>query len=252
MRFKDKTVLVSGASRGIGRAVAHQFAEEGAQVAVHYHRNKKAAEITLSQLSGEGHFLVQADVADPRECERLISTVIERIGKLDIVVNNAGIFEKHRISEIDYDKWLEVWQRTIATNLMGPANIMYWAAQQMIRQGGGRIINVTSRGAFRGEPQAPAYGASKAGLNSLTQSLARALAPHNIIVTAVAPGWVDTDMAAPYLGEDEAQSIRAQSPLNRIAHPDEIARTVLFLASEGVDFVTGAIVDVNGASYLRS
>lgn len=122
----------------------------------------------------------------------------------------------------------------------------------MIEHGGGRIVNVSSRGAFRGEPDAPAYGASKAGLNSMSQSLARALAPHNIFVGVVAPGWVETDMAADYLNGENGDSIRAQSPLGRVAKPEEVAYAVLFLASDGAEFATGTIIDVNGASYLRS
>ena len=140
----------------------------------------------------------------------------------------------------------------IATNLIGPANLCYCVGRHMVEQGGGRIINVSSRGAFRGEPEGPAYGASKGGLNSMSQSLAKALAPHNIFVSVVAPGWVETDMAANTMNSSEGEAIRAQSPLNRIARPDEVARAVLFLASEGTDFLTGTIIDVNGASYLRS
>ena len=113
-------------------------------------------------------------------------------------------------------------------------------------------MNISSRGAFRGEPDAPAYGASKAALNSMSQSLAQALAPHNIFVSVVAPGWVDTDMAAESLAGPEGDQIRCESPLNRVASADEVAHAVLFLASEGADFVTGSILDVNGASYLRS
>jgi NAD(P)-dependent dehydrogenase (short-subunit alcohol dehydrogenase family) len=167
-------------------------------------------------------------------------------------VNNAGIYREHIILNIPYDEWVDSWYDTISVNLMGPANLTYLVANQMAKQGGGRIINVSSRGAFRGEPDAPAYGASKAGLNALSQSLAKALAPHNIFIYVVAPGWVDTDMASQYMAGPEGESIRAQSPLNRIATADEVSRTVLFLASEGTDFLTGCIVDINGASYLRS
>jgi NAD(P)-dependent dehydrogenase (short-subunit alcohol dehydrogenase family) len=137
------------------------------------------------------------------------------------------------------------------TNLIGAANAAFCAAQHMMRHGGGRIVNVSSRGAFRGEPDSPAYGASKAGVNAMSQSLAKALAPHNIIVTAVAPGWVETDMATDHLAE-RGDEMRQQSPLGRIAQPREVAYTILFLASEGAEFLTGAIVDINGASYLRT
>jgi NAD(P)-dependent dehydrogenase (short-subunit alcohol dehydrogenase family) len=124
--------------------------------------------------------------------------------------------------------------------------------QHMKENGGGKIVNVSSRGAFRGEPDAPAYGASKAGLNALSQSMALALAPHNIFVYVVAPGFVETDRIAPLLSGPRGDAIRAQSPFGRVAYPEEVANTVLFLASEGTDYLTGCIVDINGASYLRT
>ena len=122
----------------------------------------------------------------------------------------------------------------------------------MVERGGGRIVNVSSRGAFRGEPNAPAYGASKAGLNAMSQSLAQKLAPHGIFVCVVAPGFVETDMASSSLSGPDGDAIRSQSPLNRVATAEEVARAILFLASEGTEFMTGCILDVNGASYLRS
>ncbi len=134
---------------------------------------------------------------------------------------------------------------------MGAVNVSYCVARHMMERQSGRIINVTSRGAFRGEPTATAYGASKAGLNSFSQSLAQHLAPYNISVTAVAPGWVETDMARAALDSPAGEAIRQQSPLNRVARPEEVAHTILFLASEQAEFLTGSIVDVNGASYLR-
>jgi 3-oxoacyl-[acyl-carrier protein] reductase len=252
MDFKSKVVLVTGASGGIGRAIAQSFAQHGAKVAVHYHRDVSAAEKTTEGLPGGPHGLFCSDVSDPSEAQSLIEDVLKKFGRLDVLVNNAGTYKAHPIGQVTYEQWLENWQTTLATNLFGPANLMYWAAQNMIEQGGGRIVNISSRGAFRGEPDAPAYGASKAGLNALSQSLAQALAPHNIFVTVVAPGFVETEMAAKLLSGPDGEKIRHQSPLGRVARPEEVARTVLFLASEGSDFLTGAIVDVNGASYLRS
>ena len=252
MSFDKKNVLVTGSSRGIGRAIAVKFSQAGARVAVHYHKNEKAALETLDLLEGDSHKMFQADQANPREAQRLISEVITEMGTLDILVNNAGIAVDHKLLEISFDDWQSAWDRTLRANLLGPANLMYWAGNHMRERGGGRIVNISSRGAFRGEPTAPAYGASKAGLNAMSQSLAIALAPYNIFICVVAPGWVETDMAAEMLLGIGAEGIRAQSPLNRVAHPDEVANTVLFLASEGADFLTGCIVDVNGASYLRS
>jgi NAD(P)-dependent dehydrogenase (short-subunit alcohol dehydrogenase family) len=252
MNFTDRVVLVTGASRGIGRVIAEQFAEHGARVAVHYHRDRAAAEETRALLAGGPHTLVQADLADPDAAGPLIEAVVRDLGRLDVVVNNAGIYEPHPILEVGFETWRDVWERTVATNLLGPAYVTYWAARHMARQGGGRIVNISSRGAFRGEPDMPAYGASKAGLNGLSQSLARALAPHNVFVYVVAPGWVETDMTAATLAGPAGDAIRRDSPLGRVARAEEIAYTVLFLASDGAEFLTGGIIDVNGASYLRS
>jgi len=252
MNFKGKTALVTGASRGIGRAIAQRFADQGARVAIHYNTNIDGAQQTHASLAGDGHLIVQADLTDPDAIKRMVDESANLLGRLDILVNNAGIFEECRIAEDDYTAWQAHWARTLGANLVGAANAAYCVAQTMIAQGGGSIVNVSSRGAFRGEPTAPAYGASKAGMNAMSQSLAVALAPHNIIVTTVAPGWVETDMAGHQFAHDGGESIKNQSPLKRIATPDEIAQTVLFLASGDAPFITGAIVDVNGASYLRT
>ncbi|QQS49399.1 MAG: SDR family oxidoreductase [Acidobacteriota bacterium] len=245
-------MLVTGAAQGIGREIVRQFAGCGARVAVHYHTNREEAERTMGMIGEGGHTLHQADITDPGQVERLIDEVHENHGRLDILVNNAAIFVPHPIASADYQAWQDAWNGTLAANLTGPANVTFCAARWMIEQGGGRIVNVSSRGAFRGEPVSPAYGASKAGLNAMSQSLAQALAPHKVFVYVVAPGFVDTERVAYKVRGPEGEAIAAQSPLNRVARPDEVARTVLFLASDGTDFLTGCIVDINGASYLRS
>lgn len=248
MNFEGKTVLITGASRGIGRAIAQQFAAHHATVAVHYHKQEAEAEKTLRSLTGTGHRSWQADLTQSQATQELVQSVVSEMGRLDVLINNSGIYIDHPIASASFDEWQTSWRQIIDTNLISAANLSYWAAQQMIKQGTGRIINISSRGAFRGEPTAPAYGASKAAMNAMSQSLAQALAPHNVFVYVIAPGFVETERVA-YKLTDE---IRNQSPLKRVAHPDEIARTALFLASEGTDFLTGCIVDVNGASYLRS
>lgn len=252
MDFKNKTVLITGSSRGIGRATALAFAEQGAKVAVHYSTNQTAAQQTLSLLPGAAHVLVQADVAKPMDVQEMINEVYANWGQLDIVINNAGIFLPHPIDEVSYEEWQESWLKTMQVNLMGAANVCYCAAEKMISQGGGRIINVSSRGAFRGEPDHPAYGASKAGMNAMSQSLAKKLGKYNIGVYAIAPGFVATDMAQPTLDGPEGAAIKSESPYNRVAKPEEIAHAILFYASEQAAFMTGGIMDVNGASYLRS
>ena len=247
-----RAVLVTGASRGIGQAVAQAFAEHGDRVAVHYGQSAGRAADVLASLPGAGHIAVQADLADPAAVRRMVDEAASALGGLDVLVNNAGIYTPHRIAEVSYERWQEAWQQTLAVNLTGAANVTWCAVRHMIPRGGGRIVNVSSRGAFRGEPGQPAYGASKAGLNALGQSLARDLAPHGIAVTAVAPGFVDTDMAAESLAGPAGDAIRGQSPFGRVATADEIAAAVLYLASGPAEWASGSILDLNGASYLRT
>ncbi len=250
--LKNKVCLVTGASRGIGRAIAIDLANEGATVCIHYKKNETAAKETLNKLAGSSHFLVKGDMSDPDSVNYIFDNVINNFGKIDILVNNAGIYFEEDISKISYQQWQSVWEKTIQTNLMGPVNLSFLAAKQMKKSGGGKIINISSRGAFRGEPTAPYYGASKAGLNSFSQSMAKAWAPHNIFVYVIAPGFVDTDMAAPCMEGEDGDAIRSQSPLNRIAKPEEIAALVTYLSGNNTEYLTGSIIDVNGASYLRS
>ncbi len=252
MEFLDKKVLITGGSRGIGRATAIAFAKQGAQVAINFVRDRRAAERTVKALDGSEHIAVKADISLPQSAESLVQTVAKNLGGIDILVNNAGVYVPHPVDECTYEQWQAAWRHTLRTNLLGAANVSFCAAQQMIHQGGGRIVNVSSRGAFRGEPRHPAYGASKAGLNAMSQSMAQALAKYNIFVGIVAPGFVETDMAKKILDSEAGTSIKQQSPLGRVAKPEEVAKAILFLASEGTEFMTGAILDVNGASYLRS
>lgn len=252
MNFSGKNVLITGGSRGIGKATAIAFAKAGARVAVNFRTNKKAATNTVAELSGSGHFAIKADIGHPPSVEKLVAKVVEIMGRIDIVVNNAGIHEEHPADAVSYEVWQKEWQNTLQVNLLGPANVCYCVAQHMIKQGGGRVVNVSSRGAFRGEPTQPAYGASKAGLNALSQSLAQGLAKHNIFVGVVAPCFVETDLTRSILESERGESIKMQSPMHRVAQPEEVAKGILFLAAEGTEFMTGAILDINGASYLRS
>jgi NAD(P)-dependent dehydrogenase (short-subunit alcohol dehydrogenase family) len=249
--FTGRTVLVTGASGSIGGAIVRAFADAGARVAIHYHRSRDAAEQLQRSLPGDGHLVVHADIADPESVQQMVDQVIKEWGRLDVLVNNAAIYVEHAVDHVDYDEWRSAFDHVVRTNLLGAANASYLAARQMIAQGGGRIVNVGSRGAYRGEPRMTSYGASKAGLHALSQSLAQELAPHNIFVTAVAPGFVEGGMATGSLEGPQGDAIRAQSPLNRVARPEEVAYTVLFLASDGAEWLTGAVVDLNGASYLR-
>ncbi|WP_439680137.1 SDR family NAD(P)-dependent oxidoreductase [Embleya sp. MST-111070] len=248
-----RRVLVSGAARGLGRAVARAFAAHGDRVVVHYGSRRDEAEETLGGLAGRGHVLIGADLAEPDAVERLVAEAEEALGGIDVLVNNAAVNTPHPPATTDYAEWVTAWQRHVAVNLVGAAGLSHLVARGMIARGtGGRIVNVGSRGAFRGEPDHPAYGATKAGLHALGQSLAVALAPHRIAVASVAPGFIDTDRVAHRLSGAEGAAIRDQSPFGRVADPAEIAAAVLWLASPEAEWASGTILDLNGASHLRT
>lgn len=248
----DQVALVTGGSGGIGRAICTELAERGARVFVHYHSGEESARSTAAGLAGGPHGTVPADLQDAGAVRAMVDRVVAEAGRLDVLVNNAGVFELHPPLEVGYDMWQSHWNRTLGINLLGAANACWCAARHMASRGGGRIVNVSSRGAFRGEPQSPAYGASKAGMNAMSQSLAAALAPQGIHVFAVAPGFVETAMARPYLTSEMGDAIRRQSPLGRVATAADVAYWVGCLADPRAQFATGAIIDVNGASYLRT
>jgi NAD(P)-dependent dehydrogenase (short-subunit alcohol dehydrogenase family) len=230
----------------------HAFAERGDRVAVHCRDAVAAAEALRESLPGSGHATVRADLADADAVRSMVDAAASALGGLDVLVNNAGIYAGHPVLGTSYEEWQAAWQATLGVNLVGAANVTWCAVRHMAASGrGGRIVNVGSRGAYRGEPTHPAYGASKAGLHAFGQSLAVALAPHGITVASVAPGYVQTDMAAALLATPAGHGIRAQSPFNRVATPEEIAAAVVYLASPEATWSSGAVLDLNGASYLR-
>ena len=240
--------LVTGASGGIGAAIGRALAARGVAVALHYQSDRGSAEATRRDLPGGEHTLIQADLADPAAVERLWQQA-SAAQPIDVLVNNAGIFPAHPPLTTGYADWTAAWERTLAINLSGAAHLAHCAARSMVGRHRGRIVSVSSRGAFRGEPEAPAYAASKAGLNAFSQSLARALAPNGVYVFVVAPGWVATERVAAAV-QDKA--VLADQPLARVASPEEVACVVTFCALDAPASMTGAIVDVNGASYLRT
>ncbi|MEU7905190.1 SDR family oxidoreductase [Actinoplanes sp. NPDC049118] len=250
-----RAILVTGSSRGIGRAIAARFAADGDRVAIHHRDSADLAERLAAELPGTGHVVVRADLADPAAVRAMVDDAAARLGALDVLVNNAGIYgpvdRPHPVFGTGYDEWQATWRHTFDVNLFGAANAA-WAAAQHMRGRGGRIVNVSSRGAFRGEPDQPSYGASKAALNSMAQSLAVALAPYGIGVACVAPGFVETDMTNEHLKAERGEAVRAQSPFHRVAQPAEIASAVHWLASGEAEWASGTIIDLNGASYLRT
>jgi 3-oxoacyl-[acyl-carrier protein] reductase len=157
VEISGKVALVTGSSRGIGRQIARELAAKGAQVAVHYRADREAAQETLVSLSGGPHAVFGADVADADSARGLVEGVTREMGGIDVLVNNAAVFEAHPVLEVDYEGWQDAWSRTMATNLLGPANLSFLTARRMMERDGGRVVNVSSRGAFRGEPETPAY-----------------------------------------------------------------------------------------------
>ena len=242
--------LVTGASRGIGRHIAILLARHGARVAVHCRAAEHAARDVVAHLDGAGHTILTADLTHADEAAGLPDRAADALGGLDIVVNNAGIYEHMPPPGQSRKHWHHLWDRILAVNLTAPALICN-AAVPHLEPNQGYIVNVSSRGAFRGEPEAPAYGAAKAGLNQLGQSLAVALAGRGVKVMTVAPSWVETDMTRPFLEGPDAERITSQFPMGRMVDPDELAWTVLLAVSGRADSLSGAVIDLNGASYLR-
>jgi len=244
-----KNVLVTGASRGIGRAIALSLAKRGARVALHYGSDQAAAQETRRAMAGDGHVSLRADLTDVSALEPLWQAATHSLGKVDALINNAGVFLAHPPLTTDFEAWKAAWQRTLGLDLFGPVHLSYFAARAMVGQGGGRIVNISSRGAFRGEPTAPAYAASKAGLNAFSQSMAKALASSGVHMFVVAPGWVSTERVAKAI---ENPAVLAEQPLGRVATPEEVAQVATFCALDAPASMTGSIIDVNGASYSRS
>ncbi len=245
------TVLITGGSRGIGAACANEFARKGYRVIITYRTQKERAQLVLNSLEGEGHKMYPLHLDESQAIEKQMSSIISEFDHIDVLVNNAGIFMEHEIDKVSYDDWCAAWKDILQVNLIGLAQVTYLVAQGMIQKKAGSIIMVSSRGAFRGEPEFPAYGASKGGLNSMSQSLAKSLGRYGISVVAVAPGFVETEMAKDILLADTENKIKGESPFGRIATPSEVAKTICFLADKESSFLSGGIVDINGASFLR-
>lgn len=249
--LKGKTALVTGASSGIGQAIAVAYAQKGMRVAVHYHSNEVGAKETLRQLAGEGHLLVQADVAQPEAVKQMVEESATAFDGLDVLVNNAGIYELCPFDTPDFEDWQAHWTKVLDTNLMSAVHATYCALPAMKAQGGGKIINVASRSAFRAETEAPAYAVSKAGIVNLTRCLARAEAHNGILSYCIAPGWVETAMAREGM-ETMAADIISQIPLGRIATVEDVAGVAVFYASDAANYLTGTTLLVAGGSWLQT
>lgn len=247
-----KTALVTGASRGIGRAIAVRLAADGFGVGVHYNANAAAAQETRRQMAGEGHVLLPADLSDSEAPEALARQALDVLGgRVDVLVHNAGIYEASPLlGGGSFADWREALRRQMQVNFWAGAELSYLLAPAMAQAGWGRIVQISSRAGTRGEARHAGYGASKAAQINLIRSLAMELGPVGIGCFAVAPGWTETDMAADALAE-RGEQIRAAIPLGRVATPQDVAALVGFLVTPAADYLSGNTIDANGASYLH-
>ncbi|MDQ6781719.1 MAG: SDR family oxidoreductase [Candidatus Eremiobacteraeota bacterium] len=248
--LSGRVAFVSGGSSGIGAATVRTLHAAGASVFFTYLRHEQRAQ-SLAQELGSRVAYIRCDTAVAEALPDIIAACVRAFGRLDILVNNAAGFAENPFAGDDYAAWQAGWRKTFDSNLFGAANLAWLAMRQMRKQGdGGRIINVTSRAAHRGELTFADYGASKAALGNFTKSIARACAHEGITALAVAPGWIDTDMAADDLRARRA-AIEAEIPLGYVAQPEEVASIIAFAASPLATYANGATIDVNGASYVR-
>lgn len=244
------TVLVTGASRGIGHAIASRLGEAGATIAAHYSSHRKGAEGLVYEIGNDSKSF-KADLSNMEEVRKLFIRVMDEYEGIDVLINNAGVAIKSDPGK-DHESWLSDWEKTMAVNLTAPALLSKMAVQHFLKRGGGRIINISSRAAFRGDTmEYQAYAASKGGLVSLTRSLARAYGKQGVKAFNIAPGFTKTDMAQDFIdayGEDFATKDIA---LERLTEPKDIAPLVVFLASGMADHATGGTFDMNAGSYVH-
>lgn len=246
--LKDRVTLITGASRGLGRAMAEMFAAAGSHVVINYASDEKAALEVKAACEGCGvrALTIKADVADKAAVDRMVDETIREFGRIDVAVNNAGVWLPNPIEDTTEQRL----RHTVDINLLGTFYVCMAVVPHMKRQRSGNIINISSTAGQRGEAFHSPYAATKGAVISLTKSLAPELVAHNIRVNCVAPGWFDTDMSAPSLVGDEAEKVYATIPMRRVGRPEECAGPVLFLASDLSTFVTGEILNVNGGAVL--
>ena len=249
--LEGKVVLVTGASRGIGAAIARAAGTAGAGVVLHYAGRRETAESVAGDLREPGCHMVQGDFESDDDVERVWHEAVAWKGRIDVLINNAGVYAAGGPDE-DFDTWTAVWRRLLQVNLIAAGHLCRQAVLHFRPRGGGIIVNIASRAAFRGDtPDYMQYAASKGGLVSLTRSLARGFAADNILAYVVAPGFVRTEMADDFTRVHGEEAVTQEIPLGDMASPEDVAEVVLFLASGRARHATGTTIDINGASYVR-
>jgi 3-oxoacyl-[acyl-carrier protein] reductase len=249
--LSNKVVLLTGGSRGIGAATARAISRQGGRLLLHYAHSASAAESLRAEIGPDRCQLVRADLSERTGAEDLWSTALSLAPRIDVLVNNAAIFEPAPITA-PIDQWRKAWDKVLRVNLMAPAELSRFAIEHFRSAGGGKIINVASRAAHRGEaPDQWPYGASKGALVTLTKTIARGFAKDNVLAFAVAPGFTATDMVTEALTSEQIARVVADIPLGAMATPEECAALIAFLCSDEVRHMTGATFDINGASYVR-
>lgn len=250
--LKDKIVLLTGGSRGIGAEIARQLGQSGATVALHFGRSAKPAQMIIDQIGGSSKAF-QADLSDPKAMKGLVQAVMESYGRVDVLINNAGIaLAENENDPDDDDAWQLLWEQTLQVNLIASASLCRLLMPGMIERGGGRIIHIASRAAFRGDtPDYMAYAASKGGMVALSRSIARGYGRRGIKSFVVAPGFTRTEMAEQFIEEYGEEYATSDLALGTLTEPKDIAPTVLFLASGFMDHATGCSIDINAGSYVH-
>jgi acetoacetyl-CoA reductase len=245
--MQNKVAIVTGASRGLGRAIAKEFGECGAKVVVNYYQSKDAAEEVVGEITNAGGtaLAVHAGVAHPDECAALIETTVKEFGGIDVLVNNAGVNRDRTIRRMTVEEWNEV----LSTDLSSVFYCTYAAVPHMIERGGGRIVNMASIIGQMGNLGQSNYAAAKAGIVGFSKSAAQELARFNISVVALCPGFIETDMVM-NLTEEVQQALLAKIPMGRFGKPEEVAAITRFLVTEG-GYVTGAQININGGMYMQ-
>jgi 3-oxoacyl-[acyl-carrier protein] reductase len=247
--LRDTVALVTGGSRGIGASIVRTLHTAGASVFFTFSTRSDEANALATEL-GERTACTQCDVTDGASLPKLVDECVSRFGALHTLVNNAGVFDPNPFDGDDFAAWRAGWRRTFDVNLFGAADLAWAAMRHMRARGSGRIINIASRAAHRGEVEHADYGASKAALVNLAKSIARSCSKDGVLAFAVAPGFIETEMAAHDLATRRAEVV-AEIPLGRVGSPDDVGGIVAFLASPMADYLNGATIDVNGGSYVR-